>query len=116
MSRKGDFSERVKREIRARAQGRCEAENCNAVGRDCAHIHPVVTGGPGTAANGRLLCPDCHAVETRRDIKVAAKIRRLRGVTKSQWHGTKPSQGKLKSRGFDKTLRRRMNGAVERKQ
>lgn len=64
--------------------------------------------------NCRPLCPDCHKIKTSgtgatsagSDAHMAAKGRRLRGEVVG------PKSAPIRSRGFDKTRRRKMNGEV----
>lgn len=57
----------------------------------------------------------CHAEKTKQDVKSIAKAKRQSGIEGGQWARRKKSGPQLKSRGFDKTFRKKMNGTVERK-
>ncbi len=60
--------------------------------------------------NLRPVCIPCHAKKSAREHKNNAKTKRI------QKKRAKPSgNGSIKSRGFDKTLRKRMNGQVEKR-
>lgn len=60
--------------------------------------------------NLRPVCIPCHAKKSAREHKNNAKTKRI--VKKR----AKPSgNGSIKSRGFDKTLRRKMNGQTEKR-
>lgn len=70
--------------------------------------------------NLQLLCRACHAEKTAREATERAhqtRLRKSKKVTPAKGEGSLSSRPKsrLQSRGFDKTLRRRMNGTVERR-
>jgi 5-methylcytosine-specific restriction endonuclease McrA len=72
------------------------------------HIQALDHLGAHTLDNWQLLCTPCHARKTVSDVKASAKGRRLRGETR-----VGPKQP-IRSRGFNKNIRRKMNGTVER--
>ena len=76
---------------------------------DCDHMHQKATGGDDHPDNYRALCKPCHTVKSRKDAKVRAKIKRLRGETKQ---GPK---AKIQNRGWDTRYRKKFNGTVERR-
>lgn len=83
---------------------------------DADHIIPLACGGTNDLTNFQLLCKVCHNAKSRgEDIPTAAKIRRLKGET-GQRARRERNGSKLKNRGFDKSLRKRMDGTVERKE
>lgn len=53
----------------------------------------------------QLMCVTCHKIKTLRDVKNIAKVKRLQ-------RGRKPTKRPIKSRGFDKTRSRKMDGTV----
>lgn len=63
----------------------------------------------------QLMCKAHHAVKTRADVKGIAKAKRLSGETSSQYSRRKQKGPQLKSRGFDKRLRKKMSGEVVRR-
>ena len=73
------------------------------------HTHALSMGGTEAIENLRPMTVDEHKVKTRADAKVRAKVRRLTGANKPK------TKRKIQSRGFDKTLRKRMDGTVERR-
>lgn len=109
------FTPRQKAQIFKRAKGRCEL--CGAkifFIWTAGHIKAHSKGGPTHIDNGRVECPSC-AVETHsEDTTTAAKAKRMAGITGQQARRAK-NGSRLKSRGFDKTLRKKFNGEVERK-
>lgn len=60
--------------------------------------------------NMRPVCIPCHAAKSAREHKNQAKTKRVR-----QKHFNPKPEGKIKSRGFDKTWRKKMNGQVEKR-
>jgi hypothetical protein len=53
----------------------------------------------------QLMCGACHKIKTRADIKAIAKVKRIR-------RGKRPAKRPIKSRGFDKSLSKKMSGEV----
>lgn len=101
-----------------RQEGRCQRckEKLRPGEIEYDHIHPVVFDGPNDLDNYRALCVACHDIVTNgtkatsygSTKHAAAKTRRLA-------KGGKTRRGrKIENRGFDKSLRRKMNGSVER--
>ena len=68
-----------------------------------------------TLANLWILCMKCHAIKTAKE---AAERAHLRELAARNGHGKprkRKGRAKIKSRGFDKSLRRRFDGTVERR-
>lgn len=81
---------------------------------DADHIIPLACGGTNDLTNFQLICRPCHSDKTAgKDIPDAARIKRLRGET-GQRARRERNGSKLKNRGFDKSLRKRMDGTVEK--
>ena len=80
MSKRMEFSRKIKAQIIARANGKCE--KCSAMLKtgegEVDHILPCALGGEATVANGRLLCRVCHVEKTAGDIKAIRKSDRQR--------------------------------------
>lgn len=80
MSKRIEFTRKVKAQIIARANGKCE--KCSAMLKtgegEVDHILPCALGGEPTVANGRLLCRVCHVEKTAGDIKALRKSDRQR--------------------------------------
>lgn len=78
------------------------------------HIKELCDGGAHEPSNWQPLCgPEqngCHQGKTSKHRTSKAKADR---IVKREEHGKKPSR--IQGRGFDKRLRKRMNGTVERK-
>ena len=81
-------------------------------GRDAYQIdHPVQLwmGGPDEDAVCRLLCMDCVTPKNAKDATERAKVKRL---IENEDPEQRKSKRPMKSRGFDKTKSKRMDGAV----
>jgi 5-methylcytosine-specific restriction endonuclease McrA len=105
------LTKKIRAEVLERAGGICEI--CKAVieGRfDVDHRIALHHGGGDDDRNWRPLHPECHKEKTRLDSKVSAKIRR---IEKKRAGPKKPSR--LKSRGFPKSLKKKMNGRVSKR-
>lgn len=61
------------------------------------HVIPLILGGQHRESNLQLLCVECHAAKTKLDVKLKAKVARIR---KANLGIRKPSL--LKSAGFRK--------------
>lgn len=73
------------------------------------HILPVDLGGSNDLGNRELRCVPCAKAKTREDRRRIDKARRIR---KTAAGDVRPKR-KIAGHGFDKSLRRRMNGNVE---
>ncbi len=79
------------------------------------HMHAIGLGGPDTPDNWRLVHKPCarrktigtKATTAGSDIQLIAKGKRLRGET-----GQGRPKRQIKSRGFDKTKTKRLDGTV----
>lgn len=93
--------------------GRCACgcgERLEAGKIDEEHSTPVALNGD--AKPDALWRRDCHRAKTRGDVARIAKAERQAGRTGQQAR-RKRNGPQIKSRGFDNTLRKRMNGKVE---
>ncbi len=107
------FTKKQRAEAFLRAGGRCELCEVKLSGRfDIDHILALHHGGLHEPANWRVVCVECHRDKTKSDVKASAKIRRLQAKHDPD-RERKPSR--LKGRGFNKVLRKKMNGTVERR-
>lgn len=111
---------RQQAEIMLRQKGRCVGCRGKFVGflgaPEWDHIQPLALGGDNSTENFQALCIPCHDKKTNGvaatthgsdKFNIAKAGRIARG-------GKKKSPGP-KSRGFDKTRRKRMSGKVERR-
>ena len=93
------------------AQAACQA--CGGPGPfEADHSTPHALGGGNGADNLQNLCIPCHRAKTRHDVKAIAKVKRIVRKQAGTW---RPNRKRIRSRGFDKRLRRRMDGSVVRR-
>jgi len=107
------ISQRTKEAIIARQEDTCPM--CGKILVGVIHFdHEIALaiGGADDASNLRAVHADCHSIKTKDDIKRAAKTKRQAGIT-GQWARRQRNGPTLKSRPFNKTLRRKMNGTTE---
>lgn len=94
-----------------RQHGRCAAckEKFNAGDAiEMDHGHDLELDGPDIEANLFAKHRHCHKKKTSQRATDRARIRKILGTTKA-----KPGRP-LRSRGFDKSRRKKMNGDVEK--
>jgi 5-methylcytosine-specific restriction enzyme A len=97
--------------ILAAYNGHCAYLGCEATeGLEIDHFIPLAIGGRDDDGNLRPLCRSHHAVKTKLDVRLIAKAKRI-----NRKSGEPKPPGKIKSRPFDRGLRKRMNGTVERR-
>jgi len=77
------------------------------------HLNPLDSLGSNDLSNRSLWDQDCSRAKTAADVKASAKGRRLRNEC-GQAKRRAERGGSIKSRGFDRTLRKRMDGTVVR--
>lgn len=109
-----------KQEIIARQENRCKI--CKEIFGEGErveydHMHPLASGGKDELDNLQALCKECHQLKTfhprskattlAADIFEIAKGKRL---AKKQSQPRKPAT--MKSRGFSKKFKRKMDGTV----
>lgn len=93
--------DRVKERISRGAEDTCLRCNRKLGGKLQArfdHVIPLILGGQNREMNIQLLCDDCHTAKTRLDVKLKAKVARVR---KKHLGITRPRQP-IASRGFTK--------------
>jgi 5-methylcytosine-specific restriction enzyme A len=91
---------RVKDRVALRALGHCQ-KCIRLIGgklrAEFDHIIPLILGGEHRENNLQLLCNECHAAKTVRDVKIKAKVARVR-----QRHlGIKKRRRTIPSRRFN---------------
>lgn len=111
------FTRKQRAEIFARAGGHCDLCLAKVTGPWTAgHITAHALGGPTTVENGQCECEGCSPGTHREDTSRVAKAKRQAGETGQQARRARKGP-QLKSRGFDKTRTKKMNGdVVSRKQ
>jgi len=99
---------RVKARIYLDAEGRCKCctrfIDGSALVAEYDHIIPLILGGANRETNLQLLCSECHAAKTKRDVKIKAKVARVRkrnlGIKKpSKFPGSRDGRWKKKMDG-----------------
>jgi len=92
----------------------CQEPGCEAVmhikGCDIDHHLAMIDGGTHELSNWRPLCDHHHRLKSAREHIANWKAKR-----NNQKHFNPKPEGKIKSRGFDKQWRKRMNGQVEKR-
>lgn len=102
------FTKKQRAEIFRKAGGKCELCGEKVLGGWIAgHIVPHWSGGKTEVDNGRVegVACGCAGKTKKVDAKLAAKNKRIRGLTRTK-------RTKIKSRGFDKRFKKRFNGDV----
>lgn len=90
--------DRVKDRVADRAEGKCK--KCEQPARPVQFDHaiPLIIGGENRESNLQLLCVPCHRAKTALDVKLKAKVARVR---KRHLGITRPA-AKIRSAGFPK--------------
>lgn len=101
----------------------CDDPNCDTAIyiKGCAidHALALIDGGKHVSENFRPISPGCHAKKSAREHRANSKAKRVAAA--QEVHRavvarvmTRPA-GKIKGQGFDKTLRKRVDGTVVRR-
>lgn len=72
---------RVKERIAFRAGDACQQCSRKIGGKlraEYDHVIPLIIGGSHRESNLQLLCSECHGTKTRLDVKLKAKVARIR--------------------------------------
>ena len=69
---------RVKLRIYQKAEGRCVKCGCEAWAGEYDHAISLILGGQNRESNIQLLCVPCHKAKTKLDVKLKAKVARVR--------------------------------------
>ena len=127
MARLGDFDASTKRQAWARSRGHCEAGlvcNKEYIGDSPAHYDhilplwlldltdPEQLKRAKSLSNCQVCCWPCHKLKTGDEASDRAKNNRLRAKHSGQ---IKKKKKKIRSKGFDPTLRKKLNGKVARR-
>ena len=100
-----------RRAVIERAGVCCEHPGCTmSQSLEIDHIIPLELGGADHPDNCQALCYWHHKEKTKADIKRIAKARRLR--KKENPLERTPPKRKIQSKGFNKRLKRGLNGEV----
>lgn len=103
--------QRASKQLRAEVLGaqkfRCLGCNAKLIDVEFDHVIPLALGGLNAPDNWAALCGRCHRAKTVEDLRTIAKAKRQR-----RFHETGRSRAPLKFGGFNKRLKRHLNGAV----
>ncbi len=72
---------RVKDRVSAKAEDCCQKCGRRVGGRlrpEFDHVIPLIIGGKNCESNLQLLCQECHGAKTALDVKLKAKVARVR--------------------------------------
>lgn len=110
--------EKVKAEAWEQADGRCQQCGITLHGDDMHydHVLPVALGGTNDVENIQLLCFSCHAEKTAQDVARIAKADRQAARSGQKARRKKRGTGQIRSAGFSKTHRKKMDGTVVKRE
>ncbi|MEM9494677.1 MAG: HNH endonuclease [Pseudomonadota bacterium] len=108
------FTPMQKAKLFMRSKGRCDICKEKVKGTWIAGHYsiPHALGGPTTLENGRVECRQCARQTHAEDTTTVAKTKRMEKKFK-EGRGRKRKGEKLKSRGFDRRWKRKLNGKAE---
>ena len=101
--------------VMRRSGGICETDGCTRAGKEIDHVLAVALGGSNDPENLRLLCREHHAEKTAQDVARIAKADRQGARSGQQKRRAEGKVKQIKSPGFDKRYRKKMNGTVVRR-
>lgn len=70
--------DRVKLRVYHKAKGHCAACGLHWLNGQYDHVIPIILGGANRESNLQFLCVPCHAGKTKLDVKLKAKVARVR--------------------------------------
>jgi len=70
--------DRVKLRVHAKAEGICAKCGVEALTGQYDHAISLILGGENRESNLQFLCVPCHKAKTRLDVKLKAKVARVR--------------------------------------
>jgi 5-methylcytosine-specific restriction endonuclease McrA len=95
---------RVKLRVYEKAEGKCAKCGIDAWAGEYDHVIPIILGGANRESNLQLLCVPCHGAKTKLDVKIKAKVARVR----KRHLGLMPAKRQaIKSPGFRKAAPQR---------
>lgn len=82
----------------------CKRQVIGKLRAEFDHETPLILGGKNRESNIQLLCHECHKAKTKRDVKIKAKVARVRkrhlGIKKpSRFPGSRDSKFKKRMDG-----------------
>lgn len=105
-AKRASLSRNERAAMAERQGGLCFTWGCIGKPEIGEHWTPVALGNDQKP--DCLLCRACAKEKTRRDVKAIAKVKRLQ-------RGPRKAKRAIRSRGFDKTKTKKMNGEVVRR-
>lgn len=96
--------DRVKERILRAAEDccvRCSRKVGGKIRPEFDHVTPLILGGENRETNLQLLCSECHGAKTKLDVKLKAKVARVRQKT----FGIKKQRIITRWRLFDGSIR-----------
>jgi 5-methylcytosine-specific restriction protein A len=90
---------RVKLRVHANAEGRCAKCGVEAAVGQYDHAISLILGGENRESNLQFLCTPCHKAKTKLDVKLKAKVARVR----ARHLGVKRRRRTIPGRKFDGT-------------
>lgn len=103
----------IKRAAWQKNNGFCTWPGCASKGDILEHLLPWAFVLEHRLENLEPRCADHAKEKTRDDIKRIRKATRQAGQYGSQYARRKRNGPQIKSRGFDRSLRKKMNGTIE---
>lgn len=70
--------DRVRLRVYEKANGDCAVCGQGVLSCEFDHIIPLILGGANRESNIQLLCVPCHRAKTKRDVKIKAKVARVK--------------------------------------
>ena len=101
---------RVKDRVARKAGDRCQKCTREIGGKlraEFDHVTPLILGGGHRESNLQLICNECHGAKTRLDVKIKAKVARVRQRQKLGIRNLSRFQCSRQSR-----WKKRMDGSV----
>ena len=106
MTRRTEFSRKIKAAVHLRANGRCESDGCGAKLKkgegEVDHVQADALGGEATLDNARLLCRVCHAAKSANDVRAVRKADRARDRQSGALKSKRPLRSRNDLRKRDK--------------
>lgn len=103
MTKRTEFSSKVRDQAYERSKGKCENKACGLplqVGRfHYDHILPDALGGKPTIANCQVICESCHVAKTAKED--VPRIRKADRQRKAHIGAETAPRAKIANRGFD---------------
>src|SRR5688572_27594828 len=93
--------DRVRLRVDHKAKGKCCVCTLVTLNTEIDHIVPLILGGEHRETNLQLICRPCHKEKTKLDVKLKAKVSRVR----KRHIGIKKPRTMTRWRRFDGSIR-----------